>query len=166
MNGYAYKSSTYISKSNNQIIRLGNVKKGAIILQDKQIFIDDNYAQKTDIFRITDGDILVTLTGTREKRDYFYSVVYRKKENDPNLYLNQRVGLLQCNIAIIPEMLQILLNGEYLLNKIFATETGTANQGNIGTGNVQKLLIPLPPIEEQRRIILKIEQLNQYIENL
>ena len=167
LNGYAYKSTSYVSKSNNQIIRLGNVKKNLLLIDVKQIYISDKDAQRTESFRIRNNDILVTLTGTRAKRDYFYSTVYYEKENSPNLYLNQRVGLLRCNTnLIIPEMLQIILNGDDLLNTIFSTETGTANQGNIGTNNVQKLLVALPPINEQKRIVDKMVKLRNVIESL
>ena len=167
LNGYAYKSSKYVSKSNNQVIRLGNVKKDSLLINDKQVYISDEYAKATESFKIKDNDILVTLTGTREKRDYFYCTVYHKTEGSPNLYLNQRVGLLRCNTnVIIPKMLKIMLNGEDLLSTIFATETGTANQGNIGTSNVQKLLLALPPISEQKRIVNRLEKIMQITKTL
>ena len=157
----------YVEKSNNQVIRLGNVKKGRLLLNEKQVYISDEYAENTENFKIKDKDILITLTGTKEKRDYFYSVVCNLDSTSTNLYLNQRVALLRSykNI-ILPEMLQIILNGDVLLDTIFATETGTANQGNIGTNNVQNLLVSIPPIEEQKRIVEKLENVFQFIETL
>ena len=83
------------------------------------------------------------------------------------LYLNQRVGLFRIYRELInAELLSIMLKNKYLLDVIFGTETGTVNQGNIGTGNVAKLLIPLPPLAEQHRIVAKVTELMQYCEKL
>ncbi len=167
LNGYAFQSTNYVSSSKNQLIRLGNVKNGEIILNEKIIYISEEDAKKAQDFKILDNDILVTLTGTRYKRDYFYTAVYHKNEDDNALYLNQRVGLFRVyNNLIDANLLAIMLRNKYLLDAIFATETGTVNQGNIGTGNVAKLLLPLPPLAEQKRIVAKVNELMQYCEEL
>ena len=167
LNGYAFQSTNYVSSSKNQLIRLGNVKNGEIILNEKIIYISEEDAKKAQDFKILDNDILVTLTGTRYKRDYFYTAVYHKNEDDNALYLNQRVGLFRVyNNLIDANLLAIMLRNKYLLDAIFATETGTVNQGNIGTGNVAKLLLPLPPLAEQKRIVSKVNDLMQYCEKL
>lgn len=167
LNGYAFQSTNYVFSSKNQLIRLGNVKNGEIILNEKIIYISEEDAKKAQDFKILDNDILVTLTGTRYKRDYFYTAVYHKNEDDNALYLNQRVGLFRVyNNLIDANLLAIMLRNKYLLDAIFATETGTVNQGNIGTGNVAKLLLPLPPLAEQKRIVAKVNDLMQYCEEL
>ena len=167
MNGYAFQSSNYITLSQNQLIRLGNVKNDDIILNNKVVYISEEDAQKAKDFKILNNDILVTLTGTRYKRDYFYTAVYHKNNEDNTLYLNQRVGLFRIYRELInAELLSIMLKNKYLLDVIFGTETGTVNQGNIGTGNVAKLLIPLPPLAEQHRIVAKVTELMQYCEKL
>ena len=49
---------------------------------------------------------------------------------------------------------------------IFNTETGTANQGNIGTTTIKEMPFPLPPLPEQKRIVEKVNQLMQHCNEL
>ena len=167
INGYAYKSNEYVKESKYQLIRLGNVKNNFLKLNISEIYLDKTVIEKTDLQRIKENDILVTLTGTRGRRDYFYTV--RVSENDlksKELYLNQRVGNLRIFKEIESKYINILLKSSYILDKIFLTETGTANQGNIGTEEVKKLVLCIPPIEEQKRIVSKVEKLQSIIKDL
>ena len=167
INGYAYKSNEYVKKSKYQLIRLGNVKNDFLKLDSSEVYLDKEIIKKTELQKIKENDILVTLTGTRKKRDYFYTVRIDSKDlKERELYLNQRVGNLRCYKQMSSKFLNIVLKSTYLLNNIFLTETGTANQGNIGTEEVKKLLVCLPPIAEQKRIVEKVERLQGLIKNL
>lgn len=157
LNGFAFKSGTYVEKSKNQLIRLGNVKNSGLLLEAKPAYISDEIAENANGFLLKKNDILVTMTGTKGKRDYFYTC--KVSEEDivlKNLYLNQRVGCIRAE-SILSDFLNYALKAEIVKDTIFKHETGTANQGNIGIGAIRNLLIPLPPIEEQVRITRKIE---------
>ena len=158
--GFAFKSSNYIKDSSNQVIRLGNVKNNLLITEEKQVFISDNDAKLAEKYKIQKNDILITMTGTRGKKDYLFSVLINELHLKRNLYLNQRVGCFRCKENILPEYAIIVLKCEEILNLVFDHETGTANQGNIGTTEFKKYLyIPLPPIEEQARIVARVDEL-------
>ena len=157
--GYAYKSDTYVKQSDNQIVRLGNVKNNALPLSVSPVYIPDHIAEETEDYRITEDTILFTMTGTKGKRDYFYTCRIREENlSGCKLYLNQRVGCLSAYSNIDLDWLTIVLQSEPILSQIFATATGNANQANIGSANTLKLMIPLPPLAEQQRIVTRVEE--------
>ena len=159
--GYAYDSHSFLEKSEYQVLRLGNIKNDAINKSVNPVFIDEILAQDTVRFRCLKNDILVTMTGTRKKRDYFYTVLIDTDHS--NMYFNQRVGCLRAIYSPIALWLNKVLKAESILHQVFQYETGTANQGNLGATNIMNTLIPLPPVTEQFRIVRRLEEVNTYV---
>ena len=158
--GYAYKSDTYVGCSNNQIIRLGNVKNNKLLLDSAPVFVSDHIACETEEYRIMPNTILFTMTGTKGKRDYFYTCCTTENNMGSNsLYLNQRVGCLKADGDICLEWLVFFLQTETVLSQIFATATGNVNQANIGSNSTLNLVLPIPPLAEQKRIGKRVEEL-------
>ncbi|WP_407933638.1 restriction endonuclease subunit S [Dysgonomonas sp.] len=155
--GYAYKSNTYVNQSDWQVIRIGNVKNDNLILDTQPVFVEDVIGKTTEKYLLKKDDILFTMTGTKGKRDYFYTAkvpLINKK-----LLLNQRVGCLRCfSSEINIDFLCLVLKGEYVLNAIFSTETGNVSQGNIGSESTLDLNIAIPPLTEQHRIVTEIKR--------
>ena len=163
--GYAFKSSTYVSNSNWQVVRIGNVKNDCLLLDNQPIFVPEDIALSANNYKIENGDILFTMTGTKGKRDYFYTAIV--KDVSHNLLLNQRVGCLRIiSQNVLPEYLSIVLKTEYLLDAIFATETGNVSQGNIGSESTMKLWIAVPPYNEQKKIISAVGNVNTLLQNI
>ncbi len=153
--GYAYKSNTYVSKSDYQVIRIGNVKNDFLNLENLPVFVPETIGNQTAKYRIYENDILFTMTGTKGKRDYFFTTVVTKQEKI--LLLNQRVGCLRSfSTELNMNYLSMLLKGKYILDSIFSTETGNVSQGNIGSENTLNLFVALPPYVEQQRIVKKV----------
>ena len=153
--GYAYKSNTYVSKSDYQVVRIGNVKNDFLNLENLPVFVPETIGNQTDKYRIYENDILFTMTGTKGKRDYFFTTVVIKQERI--LLLNQRVGCLRSfSTELNMNYLSMLLKGKYILDSIFSTETGNVSQGNIGSENTLNLFVALPPYVEQQRIVKKV----------
>ncbi len=166
--GYAFKSDAYVSHSNNQVIRLGNVKNNSLLIHEKEVFVDDVVAEIAKDYLIVENDILVTMTGTRRKKDYFFTVLINKEHlSERALYLNQRVGCFRTVNGIYPKYLLYVLQTDTIKNIIFTKETGTANQGNLGSEDMKKYVyVPLPPFAEQKRIVAKIEEVLPFCDRL
>ena len=156
--GYAYKSNTYVNQSDWQVIRIGNVKNDNLLLDTQPVFVEDIIGKETaEKYLLQKDDILFTMTGTKGKRDYFYSV--KVPLISKNLLLNQRVGCLR---SLSPEVdidfICFALKGKYVLDAIFSTETGNVSQGNISSENTLNLNIAIPPLAEQHRIVDEIKR--------
>ena len=162
--GYAYKSETFIETSEYQVLRLGNIKNDKIKYSTKPVFISKELSQKTVDFQCKTNDILLTMTGTRLKRDYFYTVLVSEK--DTNCFINQRVGCLRSYLPSLSRWLIWTLKSEAILSQVFQHETGTANQGNLGAENIMKTFIPVPPLDEQERICNVIDRLLREVDTL
>ena len=132
------------------------------------MFIDDAVAEEAHDYLIAENNILVTMTGTRRKKDYFFTVLIDKDHlSERTLYLNQRVGCFRTVGDVYPKYLLYVLQTDSIKDIIFAKETGTANQGNLGSEDMKKYVyVPLPPFSEQKRIVAKIEELLPLCEQL
>jgi type I restriction enzyme S subunit len=164
--GFAYKSGAFISSSKYQVIRMGNIRPGLLRIGENPVFITEEIAGETMDYTVSGGDILLTMTGTKGKRDYLYSVIVHNTEIKGNsLFLNQRL----CNVRAVgvsANYLILSLSSSVLLDPIYNKSTGTANQANIGMEAISNWVIPLPPLAEQHRIVAKVDELMSLCDRL
>ena len=148
-----------------QVIRIGNVKNDSLNLKIQPVFVDEKTGKETQKYQLHKDDILFTMTGTKGKRDYFYSVKVQTIEK--KLLLNQRVGCLRLFTPYINvDFLCLSLKCQYILDAIFSTETGNVSQGNIGSESTLNLKIAIPPFAEQCRIVTEVNKWYMAIEQL
>ncbi len=167
LGGFAFKSSKYVKESENQVIRLGNVKNDSLLLESNPAFITNDYAMTADKAKLLPGDILITMTGTRSKRDYLYTLLLNQYHFEKiNLYLNQRVGAFRLSEMINKQFITFLLKVPSILEPVFLSSTGAANQANIGVTALNNILVPLPPLSEQQRIVAKLNELMSLCDKL
>jgi type I restriction enzyme, S subunit len=163
LGGFAFDSTRYSKiETNNQVIRLGNVKPNRLILETSPVYIDDKYSREALKSILKDGDLLITMTGTRAKRDYLYTLSLCKDHFEgKTLFLNQRVGCFRFTYLVFNEFLNWALKDLRLIEPVYLSATGAANQANIGIEALKSTSIPLPSLPEQHRIVAKLEQLMQ-----
>lgn len=160
LGGEAYKSDSILPSGRNQVVRIGNIKPDVLELAKRPAFISDSLAEETSTSRLQPGDILVTMTGTYRKKDYCYTVLLKEEHfGEKRLYQNQRVGCFRLHPEIHKPFLIRAFKLAPLLDPVFESSTGAANQANISKGALLNILIPLPPLAEQAAIVERVEAL-------
>lgn len=84
---------------------------------------------------------------------------------DEDGYCSTEIVPMSLNSNVINKYLQIVLMSPYYLNYVNEKSYGT-KMPRLGTKDAQNSLIPLPPIEEQQRIVDKIEQIFTKIDEI
>lgn len=155
--GFAYKSKIFLKQGQHQVIRIGNVRLMSLNLQASPVFIPDHIAQQTERFRLHPDDIVISMTGTKYKKDYGFAAIVR--ESNGNLFLNQRVARLRCGDRALPKYLLYWLQTDTFHDFFFAGETGNVNQGNVGADGIRKAPIKLLSLCEQHEIVRRVESM-------
>jgi type I restriction enzyme S subunit len=150
-NGYAFRSSEFV-ESGHALIRIKNVQQGEIIPSD------DAYVQipkdgSLDQFVLDAGDILISLTG-------YLGRVGRMGRSDLPAALNQRVAKLtiKSSEAMCDGFLFRVLDSQWFRDQVEMFGRGAAQQ-NVGTSDISKIKIAVPPLDEQRRIVARLDQM-------
>ena len=150
--GYAFKSTEY-TKDGIQVVRISDLRDDSIGLKDA-VF----YPRKPELsqYLVIDGSFLICMTGSIGKMAWVKDSVLR--------YLNQRVGMFIPNALCSSTYLWFFLHTSYVIDKWISAKTST--NGNIKNSDIVELLIPLPPLAEQKRIVAKLEELLPLCERL
>ncbi|EGG1744360.1 4'-phosphopantetheinyl transferase [Salmonella enterica] len=147
-NGYAFKSSTYID-SGDFVIRIGNVHDTGINLNNPA------YVNATELnaekFRLSQGDILMSLTGNVGRTAFI------KEEHLPAV-LNQRVAKVAFSSLIEKKFSFYLLRSNIVQSELLKCAKGAA-QLNISTKDLDKIVVGIPSIREQKIIAEKLDTL-------
>ncbi len=155
LSGYAFKSKKYSINGKYVVVKIGNVKPFHFDFSrdfTKTIEVDDAILSR---YLLTRGDCLITMTGSRGKRDYGYVVMV---EDQKNYLLNQRVAALRFNPSVaLPKFFEYYLSSLQYRNQFFSYETGNVGQGNVGIKALTEPEVICPPIKIQEEIIQKIE---------
>ena len=144
-NGYAFKSSEYV-RNGHALIRIKNVQQGEIVLSD-DVFVQIPKDGSLNQFVLNSGDILMSLTG-------YLGRVGRLDETDLPAALNQRVAKVsvKSKASIFDGFLYRVLDSQWFRDQVEVYGRGAAQQ-NVGTSDISKIEIPVPPLDEQKRIV-------------
>lgn len=155
ISGYAFKSEKYTPAGDYTVVKIGNVKQGYFDFSKDLTRTNEFDCSRLTKYLMKQGDCLITLTGSRGKRDYGFVAMISDEEN---FLLNQRVAALRFdrNVAI-PKFYMYYLSSFDYRNQFFGYETGNVGQGNVGIKALKEPLVVFPPIEIQRQIVKKIE---------
>ncbi len=155
ISGFAFKSSRYSPDGKYVVVKIGNVKERHFDFSrdlTKTLEADDSILEK---YLLRRGDCLITLTGSRGKRDYGFVAMVG---NQNNYLLNQRVAALRFDQSVaLPEFFQYYLASPSYRDMFFGYETGNVGQGNVGIKALLDPYVILPDIDTQKRIVEDVE---------
>ena len=154
LSGFAFKSKNYTPDGKYTVIKIGNVKDGHFDFSRDKTRTNEVTDKILKKYLLKQGDCLITLTGTRGKRDYgFVSMI----EHQTDYLLNQRVAALRFDTTLaLPEFFRYYLSSLNYRNQFFKYETGNVGQGNVGIKALCEPAVPCPPLDTQKKIVDQI----------
>ena len=158
--GLTFSTSYNVQNENTiLVLRGGNIdSKTEELLYDDNIFVDESIPNENQYLRVGDT-LIVASSGTKTsvgKSSYIHTI-------------NDKVSFGGFMMVVRPY--QEILNPKYLSyhikmyrNKIISDTNGYIS--NITNTILNNLMIPLPPIEEQERIVQKIEEIFSHLDDI
>ena len=143
-NGFAFKSNLF-KNDGCPIIRITNISGQGVIMEDVKYFHMEDYPKtKMTLFEVSNGDILVAMSGATTGKIGIY-------KEDVTAYLNQRTGKFvpkpQLNNRFLYYFLLTKVNEMYRMS-------GGGAQPNLSSVDLKsKILIPLTSLAEQQKIV-------------
>lgn len=132
-----------------------NINKTIDFSKPSRIISKSDFEIENNRTNIQRNDVLLTIVGTIGR-----AVVVN---TDEKFTLQRSVAVLKP--AIIPDYLKNLLLSPFCYNLMYENAKGTAQLG-IYLGKLSNLVLPIPPINEQYRIVSRIEILMSEIDKL
>lgn len=159
-NGYAFKSSDFLSEGKHGIIKIKNISGNIIDIKNTQYTSDKVISKVDKKFKIESGDLLIAMTGAEVAK------VGIVEKNDQSLWLNQRVGLFK-ETVLGGKMYSYVFLLDESKQSILKSNAHGAAQPNISASQIESL----PIITPTKKIILNFFEIfnpafNKIIGNL
>ena len=126
---------------------------------DNDLFISEELFNSLSVYGLPEkNDLMVSAVGTLGK-------TYIVKENDRFYYKDASVLCFKNYAQINAMFLKYAMDSSLMKNQIEANSRGTT-VGTLTIVRTSNYIIPLPPLDEQKRIVEKIEELLPLVEKL
>ena len=150
-------SADKFTQSGIPFLKVYNIRDQKIDFSYKEQFVDDEiHKGKLSRSRLYPNDVVMNIVGPPLGKIAIIPDDY------PEWNCNQAIVFFGVLIPDISEYLYTYLCEGSFLNQIELI--GTAGQDNISVTKSQNIVMPLPPLNEQRRIVKKVNQLFSIIE--
>lgn len=129
------------------ILRMMNYDDGRIVANDlKYVDLSEKVVQA---FRLESGDLLFNRTNSAD----LVGKVGIFRLDGAYVFASYLVRLRARKDRILPDYLNYYLNSDLGQRRLLAFATPGVSQTNISAGNLRKVLVPVPTVEEQRKIV-------------
>ena len=101
-------------------------------------------------YSLKKGDLLFNRTNSSEWVGK--TAIYKKEQ--PAIYAGYLIRIRP--ILIFSDYLNTVMNSSYYRNWCYNVKTDAVNQSNINAQKLSQLMIPIPPLKEQERIVVEV----------
>lgn len=135
------------------ILRMMNLVDGQVVENDIR-YVDLTEAQLRD-YRVEPGDVLFNRTNSIDLvgRTGVYNLA------GDHVFASYLVRLKVQVDAVRPVFLSAYLNAQLGRQQVLSFATKAVSQANVSASNLAKVLMPLPPVETQDRIVADLDKL-------
>jgi len=137
------------------VLRIPNIAKGRIDLNDLKYATlpgELNYAEA-----LAPGDLIIIRTNG-SKDLIGRSAVVRGAFIEPHFFASYLIRFRLLATPTVPELLGAVWNAPMIRRQIEGIAATSAGQYNVSMGALSRLLIPVPPLLEQHRIVAEVER--------
>ena len=132
------------------VLRMGNITNWGTIDYSGLVYSSNDEDIKQ--YSLKKNDLLFNRTNSSEWVGK--TAVY--KEERPAIYAGYLIRVRP--ILISSDYLNYVMNSSYYRNWCYNVKTDAVNQSNINAQKLSQLMIPVPPLKEQERIIIEIDK--------
>lgn len=123
-------------------------------------FISDEKYKELEAFTVRPGDLIISCSGTLGRI--------------AELHANSRVGIINQALLKVKLNSKVVLNDYFILlfrsdfiqDRIYLEALGTAMTNMVNVKTLKTILLPIPPLPEQKRIVKKFEEVIDLINRL
>jgi type I restriction enzyme, S subunit len=146
---YGYTASTNENSTGVKYLRITDIQNNSVDWNTVPLC----KCEQIDIYKLKKGDIVIARTGATTGKSFLL-----KNIPETSVFASYLIRLETIDILCLPEYIAIYMQSRYYWKQITVVSKGTAQPG-ANASILSKLKIPLPPLNEQKRIVTKIEAL-------
>ncbi|EAK4847185.1 restriction endonuclease subunit S [Campylobacter coli] len=126
----------------------------------KRYFISHEKFKELEAFKATEGDLLISCSGTLGK------IVELPKDTEMGIINQALLKIRLNNIKILNSYFIYYFNSPIMQEKILESTLGSAIKNIASVKILKQIEIPLPPLKEQEQIASHLDELSSHVKNL
>ena len=130
------------------VLRMGNITNVGTIDYSNLVYSSNN--EDIKLYSLEKDDLLFNRTNSSEWVGK--TAIYKKEQ--PAIYAGYLIRIRP--ILIFSDYLNTVMNSSYYRNWCYNVKTDAVNQSNINAQKLSQLMIPIPPLKEQERIVVEV----------
>ena len=154
---YGYTASADHNLSQVRMLRITDIQDSKV--QWESVPGCEIEEEKVENYELKDGDLLIARTGGTIGKSYLVDNV-----SVTAVFASYLIRAIPTQ-PLSARYLKIFLDSPLYWKQLYAKSMGTG-QPNVNATSLKALLVPLPPLEEQKRIVAKVDELMGLIDRL